>query len=373
MPACPFVGRADDPALVDPLPDSEHRCYKSASPHRVRTDIQGRFCLSARYQRCPVYRGVVARPPGPSLSERVFGGGLLELIGSREGIAFILFAMLIPAAIGVGFAVLDDDDAATPATSQAVSAANDDAAAPGDPPTLPANDGEEAPAQTPEPATTPAHEEPAPVAEEQAAEPEPQEPDPDLTPREQLLAWTELTEHTVQPGDSLGAIATEYGTTIEAIAVYNGISDINTITIGQVVTVPIGFTALLEIQQTTSGGTQVVETPPADTADGTDGGTGDGTDDGTGDGTDDGTGDGAGETADPEPDTGGVPAATDSLLAWTDVVEWIVGPGDTLFLISQDFATTVNAIAALNLISPATPLQVGQVLQVPQGFLETIE
>lgn len=358
MPACPFVGRDDDPALVDALPGSGHRCYKPASPHRIRTDIQGRFCLSARYQRCPVYRGVVAHPPGPSLSERIFGGGLLELITSREGIAFIVFAMLIPAAIGVGFAVLDDDDTAGPSDQAVADPA--DAAAATDIPTLPAADEEQSQAEAQAQAQA---EDPAPVegetpaASEQAEEPEAEEPpDPDLPPRERLLAWTDLTEHIVQAGDSLGAISSEYGTTIEAIAVYNGIADINTIAIGQVIVVPIGFTDPLEIQQTSSGG-QVTD-PPAE-------------EDGTGDGSGDGTDEGTDETE--EPDSGGIPIATDALIAWTDVVEWTVGPGDTLFLISQDFATTVNAIAALNLIDPASPLQVGQVLRVPQGFLEAVE
>ena len=130
MPVCPFVGRQSDPALVEAMPDGEHRCYKPPSPHRIRSDIQGRFCLSARYQRCPVYRGVVAHPPGPSLSERIFGGGPLELITSPQGLAFIFFAMLIPAAIGVGFAVLDNED--EPAAEQAAAVVDADGDAGGD-------------------------------------------------------------------------------------------------------------------------------------------------------------------------------------------------------------------------------------------------
>ena len=68
-----------------------------------------------------------------------------------------------------------------------------------------------------------------------------------------------------------------------------------------------------------------------------------------------------------------MPTATESLLAWTDVIEWVVEPGDTLFLISQEFVTTVDAIAALNGIDPAVPILIGQVLRVPQGFLESLE
>ena len=324
MPACPFVGRVDDPALVGTMAAAEHRCYKPPSPHRVRTDVQGRFCLSARYQRCPVYRGVLAAPPGPSLNERLFQGGVLRFLGTREGLAFVFFAMLIPAAIGVAFAVIDDDGTDPPAPSDPVSL-SDISAQPGTDaidPTLPAASAEDAQAaaQTVVPVDEPAAEAPA------QAEPEVVEPDPNLSPREQLLAWTNLTERDVQPGDNLGVIAAEYDTTIEAIAVYNGIDDINNIAIGQRLIVPIGFTTPVEIQQTSSG---------------TDG-----------------------------PPPAVLPTPSDALLAWPDVVEWAVGPGDSLFLISIDFATSVDAIAALNSIDPATPLQVGQLLQIPQGFLE---
>ena len=178
----------------------------------------------------------------------------------------------------------------------------------------------------------------------------------------------------MQPGDNLGAIAAEYGTTIEAIAVYNSIADINNIFIGQELTIPIGFTTPVEIDQTSAGGAQVVQ--PGGGESGEDGGdSGEGGDPGDG-GTED-PGDGTGEegdgSGDGEEEPAGPPAATEALLAWGDVVEWEVGPGDTLFLISLDFASTVNAIAALNGIDPATPLQVGQLLRVPQGFLDPIE
>ncbi len=398
MSVCPFVGRQSDPALVEAVPDGEHRCYKPPSPHRIRSDIQGRFCLSARYQRCPVYRGVVAHPPGPSLGERIFGGGLLGLITSPQGLAFIFFAMLIPAAIGVGFAVLDNDDEPAAEPSAAVAGADGDAAAEEEPPAPAAETGgetpappEEEPAAEPQQAQTAAGEQAAeepetgqqPAGEqateqeaageqtageeagEQAAPPAPpaEEPDPALTPRERLFNWTNLAEHVVEAGDSLGAIAAVYGTTVEALAVFNGISDVNTIQIGQVIGVPVGFTETLDFQPAGGAVTQPSPAPadesaPADETAGDD----------AADGSDDGAGDGADETA---PD--GVPAATEALLGWTDIVEWIVASGDSLFQIAQEFSTTVDAIAALNGIDPADPIQIGQLLRVPRGFLDPIE
>ena len=418
MPVCPFVGRRNDPALVEAMPDGEHRCYKPPSPHRIRSDIQGRFCLSARYQRCPVYRGVVAHPPGPSLSERIFGGGLLELIRSPMGLAFIFFAMLIPAAIGVWFAVLDDGD--DPADVQsAVAEVDAEASADTEPPALPADDPEDDGAQAAAPETPPDEAEQtaaeqsgggqqataqaaaeeqsaeeqsageqatdAPAAEEQAAEsaqPAP-EPDPDLTPRERLFNWTDLVEHVVEVGDSLGAIAAVYGTTVEALAVFNGIADVNSITIGQVIAVPVGFTEDVGFESAAPAAVAVEEAPPAAEDDGADSGQTDDADDtgetGETDDTAGETADTAGETADtagetePEPESDAVPTATDSLLAWTDVIEWVVEPGDTLFLISQEFSTTVDALAALNGIDPAVPILIGQVLRVPRGFLESLQ
>ena len=413
MPVCPFVGRRNDPALVEAMPDGEHRCYKPPSPHRIRSDIQGRFCLSARYQRCPVYRGVVAHPPGPSLSERIFGGGLLELIRSPMGLAFIFFAMLIPAAIGVWFAVLDDDDEPADAQSAVADADEEaDADAEAESPAAPADDGEDDGAQAAAPETPPADTEQAtaeqsgggqqataqataeeqsaedqsagdqaadaPAAEEQADAPEQPaaEPDPDLTPRERLFNWTDLVEHVVESGDSLGAIAAVYGTTVEALAVFNGIADVNSITIGQVIAVPVGFTEDVGFESAAPAAVAVEEAPPAAEDDGADDtgetdetdDTGDTGDTGETDDTTDDTGD-----AEPEPESDAVPTATESLLAWTDVIEWVVEPGDTLFLISQEFVTTVDAIAALNGIDPAVPILIGQVLRVPQGFLESLE
>ncbi|MXY79936.1 MAG: LysM peptidoglycan-binding domain-containing protein, partial [Chloroflexi bacterium] len=197
------------------------------------------------------------------------------------------------------------------------------------------------------------------------------EPETPQTARERLFNWTDLTEHVVEAGDSLGAIAAVYGTTVEAIAVFNGIADVNAISVGQVLGVPIGFTETLDFQPAAPAATATDEAPPAEedgaADDGTDEGDGAEAPAGTGD-ADGGTEDGADETA-PED----APAATEALLGWTDVVEWTVASGDTLFLIAQELATTVDAIAALNGIDPADPILIGQVLQIPRGFLDPIE
>jgi LysM repeat protein len=56
-------------------------------------------------------------------------------------------------------------------------------------------------------------------------------------PAEESTSSTQRT-HTVRAGDSLTAIAIRYGTTVAAIASANNITNINNISVGQVLTIP---------------------------------------------------------------------------------------------------------------------------------------
>lgn len=47
------------------------------------------------------------------------------------------------------------------------------------------------------------------------------------------------TSHTVQAGETLGLIAERYGLTIEELAVANGITDIDSLDVGQVLSIPV--------------------------------------------------------------------------------------------------------------------------------------
>lgn len=64
-------------------------------------------------------------------------------------------------------------------------------------------------------------------------------PDPD-TP---LSAWPNITQVTVAPGDTLDAIAYDYGTSTEAIMVLSGITNPHELYPGDLLSVPVGYSA----------------------------------------------------------------------------------------------------------------------------------
>jgi len=115
------------------------------------------------------------------------------------------------------------------------------------------------------------------------------------------------TRYTVQAGDTLSAIASQYGTTVDAIVSANNIADANFIVTGQTLTIP-----------------------------GTDGNSG-------GDSSPDGSN-----------GSDGSQAAT-----------YTVQAGDTLWAIANEYGSTVDAIATENNISNPDLISVGQTLTIP--------
>jgi LysM repeat protein len=63
-------------------------------------------------------------------------------------------------------------------------------------------------------------------------------PTPTRSPTPTLVPTPTLTIYVVQQGDVLGTIAKQFGTTVEAIAQANGITDANLIRIGQELLIP---------------------------------------------------------------------------------------------------------------------------------------
>ncbi len=122
--------------------------------------------------------------------------------------------------------------------------------------------------------------------------------------------------YTVQPGDTLYALARRFGVTVEAIVNANNIANPNLINVGQVLEIPGDGDG-------TQPPTPVTSTPPPPPA-----------------------------TATPPPPTSGT---------------YTVQPGDTLSRIAARFGVTVQAIVAANNIANPNLIHVGQVLIIPGG------
>ncbi len=115
---------------------------------------------------------------------------------------------------------------------------------------------------------------------------------------------------TVQAGDSLSALASEFGTKVKTIIAYNGLEDASNLRVGQELAIPVqpGLSVADDVD--------VVELS-------------------------------AGER-------------------W--VVSWTVSDGDSLLALAYRFRTTVDAIVARNDLSDSSAIRIGQSLEIPIGF-----
>ena len=68
-----------------------------------------------------------------------------------------------------------------------------------------------------------------------------------------------------------------------------------------------------------------------------------------------------------------LPTAQERLAAWPEIIEVTVLDGDTTWNLALQYQTTVEAIAAVNLLGDPTALSVGQTLRIPVGFAESLE
>ena len=155
------------------------------------------------------------------------------------------------------------------------------------------------------------------------------------TPEERLRAWADMTQVTIVEGDSLWALAIEYGTTVEAISLVNAVNDPAELSVGSVLSIPVGFAESLvpaetaAVEQTAgsaetaaSMATRFETVPPADTP----------------------------------------------LADWPNIVEWTIQPGDSLSALATTFETNADAIMSLNGISDPDLLYAGSTIRIPVGF-----
>jgi LysM repeat protein len=132
--------------------------------------------------------------------------------------------------------------------------------------------------------------------------------------------------HVVRDGDTVGQLATLYGSTVEAIITANGLSSSAFIRVGQALIIPVRLAP-----PATSTPTATLP-PPAATA--------------------------TSSVATPIPT---VPTQTPT------TTTYIVQPGDTLLRIALRFNTTIAAISQLNGITNPNVIRYGQRLIIPVG------
>ncbi len=235
---CPLLGlQGDRRSAIDGV-DAGHRCHADEPPIPLDRQQQARVCLTADHQRCerylahatrngglrparsgmidglvstrmvlapdPAWRGIAGRarraPTGPLLA--------IGAAGVALGIGGVAVASGFVDGLGAQGPVSSSSPA--PTTSQAASATPTATPSPTPTPTA-------SPIPSPTPTATPAR-----TTAPTAAPPPP--------PAQQT--------YVVQQGDTLAAIAQQFGTTAAALQSANGIEDPDEITIGQVLVIP---------------------------------------------------------------------------------------------------------------------------------------
>jgi LysM repeat protein len=238
---CPLLGLVGDRRSVIDGVDAGHRCHAESPPHPLSRQEQAQLCLTPSHPRCERYLRFVAASKGGVPGSMLIGDGLVSTrmtlaptpawrgIAGRArraprgpvvlgaGAALVLGAAGIAVASGVivpGVADASPAASAVPSSSGPASSTPTPTASPRPTPSASATPTS-SPTAVPTPAPTP-----TPL------------PTPVATP-----APTQRT-YVVQEGDTLAAIAEQFGTTVEALQAANGIEDPNEIIIGQVLVIP---------------------------------------------------------------------------------------------------------------------------------------
>ena len=235
---CAYLGLVDDGDLHATYATDAHRCYRLPNPTRIATQHQEQFCLTADHPSCPIYQGEGVEatthasaaaddgggepgeasedagfePAAGAAAPSVFGtaasrwtsrGLRRPVLEGEMSMRAATVSLFVLAAVVVAIAFLvnreigaDDPEPVAPAaatdTATATAAATEAATE------------EPTPVATPEPTPTPDEPTPAPT---EAATPAPTQPP--------TTAGGVI--HIVQAGDTCGAIASEYGLTLQEL------------------------------------------------------------------------------------------------------------------------------------------------------------
>ena len=170
-----------------------------------------------------------------------------------------------------------------------------------------------------------------------------------LSPEARLAAWPEIERIEVVAGETLWLLAYQYDTTISAIALLNGITDPESLSVGQVLTIPVGFGEEVSLTgETVAPAVTTTESTVSDSGSTTTSFT----------------------TAVTLSPAAGTPA---DLASWANMVQMVIVAGDSLEAIATANGTTVEAIQVLNGIANPNQIFEGQEILVPVGYGVTLD
>ena len=230
---CPLLALGADHRTVLDSPDRGHRCHAEAVPSVVERSYQQRVCLSDAFARCDRYLEHSARVGDPrnryshglTSTRLVIPGEPAWAVAAasrrqirRSQLAGLAAALAVLAAGGVAVV-----SGALPAGLALLGSA-----APSESPVPSVPFPSSTPTASPRPTAAPTATPPQPTASPTAIP----------TPTPTAAPTPPPRTYVVVKGDTLGAIAARFGTTPNAIAAANGISNPNEINPGQVLVIP---------------------------------------------------------------------------------------------------------------------------------------
>lgn len=232
---CPLLALAADRRTAVDGFDGGHRCHALDPPAALERDRQSRLCLTSAHARCERYLAYLGRGGAPSPGAIAIADGLrsTRLLLTPEPAWRGMAGRARPSSRGLAIAGAVLVVGATGAAVVAAGALTADglAATSPTPHPTPTPQPTSTPRPTPEATSTPTAV-PSSAATPTIA-PTASPPTPAPTP-----APTAPRTYVVQAGDTLAAIAQQFGVTVAAIQAANGIEDANQIVIGDVLVIP---------------------------------------------------------------------------------------------------------------------------------------
>jgi LysM domain len=233
---CPLLGLAGERGVTIDGVDAAHRCFAEDPPTPLERGLQAQLCLTAGHTRCERYLAFASRTGAATPGTARIGDGfvttrlLLAPQPAWRGMAgrartaratpWVVVGAGV-AALGVASVAIAGPLLEDPGNEAARTSATPTASATPMPTPIATPTARPTPSPSPSPSSTPVPETPAPTPA----------PTPVVTPAPQQT-------YTVQEGDTLAAIAQQFGTSVEALQQANGIDDPDEIIVGQVLVIP---------------------------------------------------------------------------------------------------------------------------------------